>query len=60
LVATSCHFGSELGLGATGGSDYHGDATSYAEAHAALHVPASVTEALKAAIASAPRTMTRR
>jgi len=50
----------ELGLVATGGSDYHGDATSYAEAHAALHVPASVTEALKAAIASAPRTMTRR
>jgi predicted metal-dependent phosphoesterase TrpH len=50
----------ELGLVATGGSDYHGDTTSYAEAHAALHVPASVTEELEAAIASAPRTMTRR
>lgn len=31
-----------LGLLATGGSDYHGDTSTYAEAHAALHVPDSV------------------
>jgi len=35
-----------LGLLATGGSDYHGDTTTYAEAHAALHVPAAVRDAL--------------
>ncbi|HEX3427279.1 MAG TPA: PHP domain-containing protein [Candidatus Limnocylindrales bacterium] len=43
----------ELGLIATGGSDYHGDTTSYAEAHAALHVPALVADLLRAAIAAA-------
>ena len=32
----------ELGLLATGGSDYHGDTSTYAEAHATLHVPDSV------------------
>jgi predicted metal-dependent phosphoesterase TrpH len=32
----------ELGLIATGGSDYHGDTSTYAEAHAVLHVPDSV------------------
>jgi 3',5'-nucleoside bisphosphate phosphatase len=51
---------SALGLIATGGSDYHGDTTSYAEAHAALHVPAAVADTLRAAIASTPRTMSRR
>lgn len=30
---------SKLGLLATGGSDYHGDLMTYAEAHASLHVP---------------------
>jgi predicted metal-dependent phosphoesterase TrpH len=49
-----------LGLLATGGSDYHGDTTSYADAHAALHVPAAVAGTLRAAIASTPRTMSRR
>jgi len=48
----------ELGLLATGGSDYHGDTSTYAEAHAALRVPAIVGERLRAAIASTPRTMT--
>jgi hypothetical protein len=43
----------ELGLIATGGSDYHGDTTSYTEAHAALHVPALVGDLLRAAIAAA-------
>jgi len=50
----------ELELIATGGSDYHGDTTSYAEAHAALHVPLEVADRLRAAIAASPRTMTRR
>jgi predicted metal-dependent phosphoesterase TrpH len=50
----------ELELIATGGSDYHGDTTSYAEAHAALHVPLVVADRLRAAIAASPRTMTRR
>ena len=42
---------SNLGLLATGGSDYHGDLMSYAEAHATLHVPASVAESLRKALA---------
>ena len=33
-----------LGLIATGGSDYHGDTGSYAEAHAALWVPPEVAD----------------
>jgi predicted metal-dependent phosphoesterase TrpH len=43
----------ELGLLATGGSDYHGDTTTYAEAHAALHVPDSVAVKLRAAATAA-------
>jgi predicted metal-dependent phosphoesterase TrpH len=39
-----------LGLLATGGSDYHGDTTTYAEAHAALHVPVEVRDDLVARI----------
>ena len=42
---------SSLGLLATGGSDYHGDLMSYAEAHATLNVPASVAESLRTALA---------
>ena len=41
---------STLGLVATGGSDYHGDLMSYAEAHATLDVPASVAGALRAVL----------
>ena len=37
---------SELGLIATGGSDYHGDVGTYAEAHASLWVPPDVGEGL--------------
>lgn len=40
-----------LGLVATGGSDYHGDLMTYAEAHAALDVPPSVADAVRASIA---------
>ena len=44
------HVAETLGLIATGGSDYHGDLGPYAEAHAALWVPAAVGETLLARI----------
>ncbi len=37
-----------FGLVATGGSDYHGDTGSYAEAHASLRVPPEVATAIAA------------
>ena len=43
-----------LRLLATGGSDYHGDTVTYAEAHAALHVPPDVAETLRSRIDRAP------
>jgi predicted metal-dependent phosphoesterase TrpH len=43
---------SALGLTPTGGSDYHGDLMSYAEAHATLDVPAFVADGLRAALAA--------
>ena len=43
---------STLGLLATGGSDYHGDLMTYAEAHATLNVPASVADVLRTRLAS--------
>jgi predicted metal-dependent phosphoesterase TrpH len=43
----------ELRLVATGGSDYHGDRESYAEAHAALWVPPAVEAPLRAAVDAA-------
>ena len=46
----------ELGLLATGGSDYHGDTTTYAAAHAALLVPDSVALTLRAATTGARTT----
>ena len=39
-----------LGLVPTGGSDYHGDRESYAEAHARLWVPTADADAVRAAI----------
>ena len=42
----------ELGLLATGGSDYHGDTSTYAEAHATLDVPDGVAIALRDVIAT--------
>jgi 3',5'-nucleoside bisphosphate phosphatase len=44
---------SDLRLIATGGSDYHGDRETYAEAHAQLWVPPLVEAPLRAALASA-------
>ena len=43
-----------LALLPTGGSDYHGDTTTYAEAHAALHVPDDVAGMLRARIDERP------
>jgi predicted metal-dependent phosphoesterase TrpH len=40
----------ELRLVATGGSDYHGDRETYAEAHAELWVPPEVGEAVRRAL----------
>ena len=44
----------DLGLVRTGGTDYHGDLGSYAEAHAALYVPDGVGERVRSALAGAP------
>ena len=41
----------DLGLIATGGSDYHGDLGSYAETHASLWIPPEVGERLLATLA---------
>jgi hypothetical protein len=43
----------QLGLIASGGSDYHGDRETYAEAHADLWVPPTVEAPLRAALTSA-------
>ncbi len=40
----------ELGLVPTGGSDYHGDVESYAEAHASMYVPDAVGPVVHAAL----------
>jgi 3',5'-nucleoside bisphosphate phosphatase len=45
---------SELRLVATGGTDYHGDRETYAEAHAQLWVPVGVEAAVRSALTSAP------
>ena len=46
-----------LGFLGTGGSDFHGDTSTYAEAHAVLNVPDSVRERLHEAMAAQPDTM---
>ena len=45
----------DLGLIATGGSDYHGDLGPYAEAHAALWVPPAVSDRLREAVSVSAR-----
>ena len=47
-------FAAERGLIATGGSDYHGDGMSYAEAQATTFVPNEVGERLLEALAAQP------
>jgi predicted metal-dependent phosphoesterase TrpH len=48
-VASVASLARRLRLVPTGGSDYHGDRESYAEAHARLWVPAADAEAVRAA-----------
>jgi len=49
-VARLAALATELRLVPTGGSDYHGDHETYAEAHAALWVPPAVGVGLTAAL----------
>jgi 3',5'-nucleoside bisphosphate phosphatase len=49
-VASVAAVAHRLGLVATGGSDYHGDRESYAEAHARLWVPTADADAVRAAL----------
>jgi len=53
-VASVGAVAAELDLVPTGGSDYHGDTGSYAEAHAALWVPPDVGDRLAAALGLRP------
>ncbi len=53
-VASVGAVAAELGLVATGGSDYHGDTGTYAEAHAELWVPPDVGDRLAAALGPRP------
>jgi len=50
-VARMAAFSTSLGLVATGGSDYHGDGMTYAEAQATTYVPRDVADRLLEAIA---------
>jgi hypothetical protein len=50
-VAAVGRVAAAFGLVATGGSDYHGDTSSYAEAHAGLAVPDEVGTTLRATLA---------
>jgi predicted metal-dependent phosphoesterase TrpH len=49
-VALVSDVATRLGFVATGGSDYHGDLMTYAEAHATLNVPPIVVERLNEAM----------
>jgi predicted metal-dependent phosphoesterase TrpH len=51
-VAALAGVADELRLVRTGGSDYHGDDETYAEAHAGLRVPAAVATTLRATLAA--------
>jgi predicted metal-dependent phosphoesterase TrpH len=54
-VADMAALARDLRLVPTGGSDYHGDVETYAEAHAALFVPDEDAAALFAALGREPR-----
>ena len=49
-VASVASVARRLRLVPTGGSDYHGDRESYAEAHARLWVPTADADAVRAAL----------
>jgi hypothetical protein len=53
-VADMAALAADLCLVPTGGSDYHGDVETYAEAHAALFVPDEDAEAIYAALGREP------
>jgi hypothetical protein len=52
-VATLKDIAANLGLIVTGGTDYHGDRETYAEAHAQLWVPDSVVESFQSSLVDA-------
>ena len=52
-AAALATFAAGRGLVPTGGTDYHGDVGTYAEAHAGLHVPPDVGPALREAVLAA-------
>lgn len=51
-VASLHRIATDLGLSMTGGTDYHGDRETYAEAHAELWVPPEVGNGLRAELGS--------
>jgi predicted metal-dependent phosphoesterase TrpH len=51
-VSTLSTIAAELGLVMTGGTDYHGDRETYAEAHAELWVPPEAGDAVRGLVAS--------
>ena len=53
-VAALARVARDLALVPTGGSDFHGDGETYAEAHAGLYVPDEDATALGAALAAEP------
>jgi predicted metal-dependent phosphoesterase TrpH len=56
-VATMAALAVELGLVATGGSDFHGDGETYAQAHAGLFIPDEAASAVLEALASPQRVL---
>lgn len=58
-IRQAAYFAAERGLLATGGSDYHGDGMSYAEAQATTWVPDGDADSLLAALAAQPATEAR-
>ena len=54
-VAAMAAFAAERRLVPTGGTDYHGDVGTYAEAHAGLWVPSAAGAAVRAAVAATAR-----
>ncbi|HEV3486825.1 MAG TPA: hypothetical protein VG106_15545, partial [Vicinamibacterales bacterium] len=52
-VSRMVAFAADLGFVATGGSDYHGDGMTYAEAQATTYVPRDAADRLLEAVAAA-------
>lgn len=56
-VAALAGLARDLGLVATGGTDFHGDDEAYAPAHASLRVPPEVGDAVRRALGRSPATV---